>query len=230
MKTVIIHGQSHQGSTCLVARELAKKVGGEVQEFFLPRDFNKPCLGCYTCFETDLSFCPHYKELEPLMKAILEADLLILASPVYVYHATGSMMNFLDHFGTWWMVHRPRKEMSRKQAVAISTAAGGGMKSTTKDMADSLRMWGIRKVYELGIGVQASSPNSIPEGIQDKIHQKTGRLAAKIRQKESGNGCNPRGKMWFYLMRMAHKHFPKTEPEYSYWETNGWHDKGRPWK
>ena len=230
MKTVIIHGQSHQGSTCLVARELAKKVGGEVQEFFLPRDFNKPCLGCYTCFETDLSFCPHYKELEPLMKAILEADLLILASPVYVYHATGSMMNFLDHFGTWWMVHRPLKEMSRKQAVAISTAAGGGMKSTTKDIADSLRMWGIRKVYELGIGVQAASPNSIPEGIQDKIHQKTGRLAAKIRQKESGNGCNPRGKMWFYLMRMAHKYFPKTEPEYSYWESNGWHDKGRPWK
>ena len=39
-------------------------------------------------------------------------------------------MSFLAHFGTWWVVHRPMPEMSGKQAVAISTAAGGGMKST----------------------------------------------------------------------------------------------------
>ncbi|MDD7393885.1 MAG: flavin reductase, partial [Eubacteriales bacterium] len=49
MKILIIHGQSHEGNTCMVARELAKKVGGEIREFFLPRDFNRPCLGCYTC-------------------------------------------------------------------------------------------------------------------------------------------------------------------------------------
>ena len=86
MKIVIIHGQNHEGSTCMVARELAKKVGGEVQEFFLPRDFDKPCRGCYTCFQKDLCKCPHYKELEPLEKAILAADLLILDSPVYISH------------------------------------------------------------------------------------------------------------------------------------------------
>lgn len=129
MKIVIIHGQSHKGSTCMVARELAAKVGGELREFFLPRDFHQSCMGCYTCFQTDLSHCPHYNELEPLVTAILEADLLILASPVYVYHATGPMMSFLDHFGTWWVVHRPLADMSRKQAVAIATAAGGGMKA-----------------------------------------------------------------------------------------------------
>ena len=27
MKIVIIHGQNHAGSTCMVARELARKVG-----------------------------------------------------------------------------------------------------------------------------------------------------------------------------------------------------------
>lgn len=32
MKIVIIHGQSHEGSTCMVARELAAKVGGEDSE------------------------------------------------------------------------------------------------------------------------------------------------------------------------------------------------------
>lgn len=230
MKITMIHGQSHEGSTCMVARELAKKVGGEVDEFFLPRDFNKSCLGCYTCFNQDLTRCPHYKELEPLLTAILDADLLILESPVYVYHATGQMMSLLDHFGTWWMVHRPLPEMSRKQAVAIATAAGGGMKSTVQDMADSLEMWGICKVYKLGFGVQAAKADEIPGRILQKIHKKTDRLARQIQKSAGKRGCNRRGKTWFYLMRFAHKHFPPTEPDYGYWEKQNWHKKSRPWR
>ena len=33
MKILIIHGQSHEGSTCMAARALANKVGGEIREF-----------------------------------------------------------------------------------------------------------------------------------------------------------------------------------------------------
>ena len=230
MKIVIIHGQNHEGSTCMAARQLARKVGGETQEFFLPRDFDKPCRGCFTCFQTELSKCPHYQDLEPLERAMLEADLLILDSPVYVYHASGQMMSFLDHFGTWWVIHRPRPEMSRKQAVAISTAAGGGMKSTCRDMADSLEMWGVRKVYRLGVGVQATKPTEIPERIRNSIEKKTDALARKICANAGKQGCNPRAKMWFSLMGLAHKHFPPAEPDYGYWEVRGWHGKARPWK
>ncbi|MCI6005441.1 MAG: NAD(P)H-dependent oxidoreductase [Blautia sp.] len=229
MKITMIHGQNHEGSTCMVARELADKVGGEVQEFFLPRDFDHPCRGCYTCFKTDLSKCPHYKDLEPLDKAILAADLIILDSPVYVYHATGQMMSFLDHFGTWWVVHRPMPEMNGKQAVAVSTAAGGGMKSTAGDMADSLEMWGICKVYKMGLSVQATGPDEIPDRIMNKIHRKTDRLAARIRKRDGRKGFNGRAKKWFYLMRFAHRHFPPSEPDYGYWEIRGWHGKQRPW-
>ena len=229
MKTLIIHGQSHAGSTCMVARELANKVGGELCEFFLPQDFHESCLGCCACFKTDLRNCPHYQELEPLITAILDADLLILASPVYVYHATGPMMSFLDHFGTWWVVHRPVADMSRKQAVAIATAAGGGMKTTVRDMADSLEMWGVYKVYKMGFGVQSIKPDEIPDRILRNIHAKTDRLACQIRKNAGKRGCNSRAKKWFYLMRFAHKHFPPMEPDYGYWEKNGWHGKKRPW-
>lgn len=38
MKITVIHGQSHEGNTCMVARELANKVGGEIREFFLPME------------------------------------------------------------------------------------------------------------------------------------------------------------------------------------------------
>ncbi|MCI5944739.1 MAG: NAD(P)H-dependent oxidoreductase [Eubacterium sp.] len=235
MNIVIIHGQNHEGSTCLTAREVADKVTKKsdsrtvLKEFFLPRDFDEPCRGCFTCFQTELNRCPHYKKLQPLEQALLEADLIILASPVYVYHATGQMMSFLDHFGTWWVVHRPRAEMSTKQAVVISTAAGGGMKSTIKDMADSLEMWGIRKVYKLGVGVQAAKPEEISEKIRNGIHKKTEQIAAQVVANADKRGCNARARKWFYLMRLAHKHFPPAEPDYSYWEKRGWHKKKRPW-
>ena len=123
MKIVMIHGQNHEGSTCQTARKLAEKVGGEIREFFLPRDFDKPCRGCFTCFQTELRKCPHYRELAPLEQAILEADLLIFDSPVYVYHATGQMMSLLDHFGTWWVVHRPRPEMAHTPSSRPSSPA-----------------------------------------------------------------------------------------------------------
>ena len=230
MKIVMIHGQNHKGSTYMAAKELGDKIGGEIREFFLPRDFNQPCTGCFTCFQKELSACPHYKALEPMVNAMLETDLIIFDSPVYVYHATGQMMSFLDHFGTWWMVHRPISEFSEKQAVVIATAAGGGMKSAVKDMADSLEMWGLRKVYKLGLGVQAASPEGIPERIRKNINVKTHRLARKIKKNDGKRGCNRRGKKWFYLMRFAHKHFAPMEPDYGYWEIRGWHGKKRPWK
>ena len=50
MKIVIIHGQSHKGSTYNIAHILAEKIGGEIKEFFLPRDFGEFCVGCTKCF------------------------------------------------------------------------------------------------------------------------------------------------------------------------------------
>lgn len=229
MKIVIINGQNHRGSTRMIARELAEKVGGEITEFFLPKDFDEPCIGCWTCFKTDLTHCPHYEKLEKITEAIDAADLIVLDSPVYVFHATGQMMAFLDHYGTRWLVHRPDARMFGKQGVCISTAAGGGMRGTNRDMADSLMFWGVPRIYQLGFGVRAACPDEIPEKILRKIHRSTDALAAKIRRRAGRRGVSLQGRFWFYTMRFAHKHSFRAEPDYSYWEEHGWHGKGRPW-
>ena len=62
MKITVIHGQSHKGSTYNIARQLCDKLGGEVTEFFLPRDLGEFCLGCGGCF-VDETKCPHYEKL-----------------------------------------------------------------------------------------------------------------------------------------------------------------------
>ena len=116
MQIVMIHGQNHRGSTYHIGKMVADALGGTVTEFFLPRDFGSFCVGCNNCFMKDESLCPHHAKLKPITDAMDDADVLILTSPVYVYHATGAMKAFLDHYGYRWMVHRPEPAMFHKQA------------------------------------------------------------------------------------------------------------------
>ncbi|WP_099469568.1 flavodoxin family protein [Konateibacter massiliensis] len=229
MKITIINGQNHKGSTYHIGRMLADKLQGEITEFFLPRDFGSFCTGCTTCFMKTETLCPHYEKLSPITKAMDEADVLIFTSPVYVYHASGPMKNFLDHYGYRWMVHRPEEAMFSKQAVCISTAAGAGMKSTNKDMADSLFFWGVPTIYRLGIAVRSTSYNRINEKIMGKIEKQTTAIARKIKAKQGKvrPGIKTRG--FFYIMRMAQKS-AWNEADNVYWKEKGWMGKKRPWK
>lgn len=229
MKTVIIHGQSHKGSTFHIAHMLAEKIGGDTTEFFLPRDFGEFCCGCTRCIIEDEAKCPHVEKLSRITQAIDEADVIILASPVYVYHATGAMKAFLDHYGYRWIVHRPNEKMFKKQGVCISTAAGAGMKSTNKDMADSLFFWGVPKIYKFGIAVAATSWKGVNEKKKSMIEKKTDSIASKI-QKKNGRvraGLKTRG--FFFIMRMLQKN-GWNEADVRYWEEKGWTGKARPWK
>lgn len=229
MKTVIIHGQSHQGSTCYVARLLAGKLESEVQEFFLPKDFGEFCIGCTRCFTDSESKCPHYRKLMPLTEAMDQADVIILASPVYVYHATGAMKAFLDHYGWRWMVHRPEEKMFGKQGVCISTAAGAGMKSANKDMADSLFYWGVGKVYRRGFAVAATDPNGISGKKKQKIEKKTDSIAAKILHRQGRVKPGLKTRAFFFLMHLVQRS-GWNEKDAAYWKAKGWTGKERPWK
>lgn len=229
MRTVIIHGQSHKGSTCHIAHELAEKLGGEITEFFLPKDFGEMCCGCTKCFVESEDKCPHYQKLLPITKAIDEADVIILASPVYVFHATGAMKSLLDHYGYRWMVHRPEQSMFGKQGVCISTAAGAGMKSTNKDMADSMFYWGIAKIYRYGIPAAAVNWEGVSEKKKKAIDKATSSIASKIIRRNGKVKSGLKTRIIFSVMRMIQKNgFNPKDMEY--WNEKGWTGKKRPWK
>ena len=229
MNTVIIHGQSHQGSTCHIARSLAQKIGGELTEFFLPRDFGEFCCSCLRCFRESDTKCPHYEKLAPLTKAIDEADVVILASPVYVFHATGAMKAFLDHYGWRWMAHRPDERMFHKQGVCIATAAGAGMKSTNKDMGDSLFYWGVAKIYKIGVGVAAVDWDSVSDKKKNKIDKATTSIAKKIIKRNGKVKPGLKTKGFFFIMHMVQKN-GWNPTDMNYWKEKGWLGKKRPWK
>lgn len=229
MKITIIHGQSHKGSTYHIARMLSGKLRGEVTEFFLPKDFGSFCVGCTACFERSEKLCPHYEKLQPITAALDDADVIILASPVYVYHATGAMKTLLDHYGYRWMVHRPEEKMFGKQAVCISTAAGAGMKSTNKDMADSLFFWGISRIYKFGIGVAAVSWDAVSAKKKQRIEKETSAIAERIIRNSGNMRPSIKTRVFFNVMRMLHRK-GWNEADVEYWNEKGWDGHDRPWK
>lgn len=229
MKITIIHGQGHQGSTCNIARLLAKKLNGEVEEFFLPKDFGEFCIGCTACFSVSETKCPHFEKIFPITQAIDNADVIILASPVYVYHATGAMKAFLDHYGWRWMVHRPEEKMFSKQAVCISTAAGAGMKSTNRDMAHSTFFWGIAKTYKYGVAVMETSWDRVSSKKKQKIENKLDLITSRILRNQEHTQPSVKTKIFFSVMRQMQKR-GFNEADASYWKSKGWTDKKRPWK
>lgn len=229
MRVVIIHGQAHKGSTYHIAQELAQKIGGQTTEFFLPRDFGEFCLGCNTCFNETEKKCPHYQKLAPITEAMDAADVIILASPVYVYHASGAMKAFLDHFGYRWMVHSPEGCMFSKQGVCICTAAGAGMKSALKDMADSLFFWGAAKVYKYGVGVAAVNWAGVSQKKKAAIDKRTTALAKRIVSRGTNVTPGLKTRAVFFMMHlMQRKGFNPRDVEH--WKRQGWTKNVRPWK
>ena len=231
MKIVMINGQNHKGSTYNIGRLLAKNIGSDkdIVEFFLPKDLNHFCLGCYTCIEDDTK-CPFYEEKNRIMKEVEEADILIFTTPTYCLRASAPMKSFIDLTFNYWMSHRPRKCMFNKKAVVISTAAGSGAKKAVKDVSDALFYWGIPCIVEYGICIQAMNWDGVSEKKKQKIEKDTIRIAQRLSRKKRVK-AGIKTKTMFSLMRMMQKaDLGAGEADKSYWEKSGWLGKERPWR
>ena len=223
MKIVLIHGQNHKGSSYHIGRMIADKICGEndITEFFLPRDLNHFCLGCYACIEDDKK-CPFYEEKNKIMSAVEAADVLIFTTPTYCMRASAPMKSFIDLTFNYWMVHRPRKCMFTKKAIVVSTAAGSGTKSAIKDITNTLLYWGVPYVLSYGISVQAMNWNAVADKKKEKIDKDTTKLADKVLKKKHVK-AGIKTKVLFMMMRMMQKMgWGSSDSEKVYWEQKGW--------
>ena len=231
MKVLIISGTNHKGSTYSIGRIVAEKLtkAENISEVFLPRDFDEFCCGCTNCFSKSADKCPHYAKLRPITEHIDAADVLILTSPVYVYHCTGQMKALLDHYGWRWMAHRPDERMFSKQAVVVATAAGAGMKSTMKDMADSCFFWGIPKTYRLGKAVRAIDWNRVSPKIKESINAKADSIAKKVLKRQGKVPVGIKTRAFFKIMSLLQRN-GWCRADMDYWKEKGWTGSKRPWK
>ena len=200
-----------------------------ITEFFLPRDLNHFCLGCYTCIE-DEEKCPFYEEKKRIADAMEQADLLIFTTPNYCMAPSAPLKAFIDLFYQYWIPHRPRKDMFSKKAVVISTTAGTGAGQAIKTVKRTLAYWGVPYIKTYGVAVQASCWAEVKADKKERIEKDMVKLAGKIRRASCGKP-SPYIRFLFHMMVLSRKNQVGDLPaETVYWKENGWLDGRVPWK
>jgi NAD(P)H-dependent FMN reductase len=176
----------------------------------------------------DEKTCPHAGVMQKIVTSLDGADLIVIASPCYVFGMTGQLKALFDHFGYRYMAHRPEPSMFRKQALALSTAAGMGMNNTTRAISFNMFMWGVVRTYRYGLRIGAADFQHIPVKRKEKIERKTQRIAQKIAK--SNRRVNPgiKTRLIFSFMRLRQRHNDWNQADQTYWQTHGWLDKVRP--
>lgn len=238
MNITVINGTEKHGVTYrlkeIFLAEFRNKA--EITEYYLPKDCPSFCTGCVNCILKGENTCKAAEKIRKIEKSLLDADLIVMTSPAYVFHATGAMKAFLDHFAFRWMPHRPAPEMFGKRAVILTQCLGQGAKSAAKDIKHSLSWWGISKIRVFTGALMGDIIwDKLSEKKQAELTRKVKKLSQKIANEDYTKPAHTNlvTKFKFYFCRVMQKSLHKNDPEYldgKYWAQQGWLGSGRPWK
>lgn len=146
----------------------------------------------------------------PLWDAILQADLLVFAYPVYALRAPASVKSLLDHLCVRWLVHRPEPAMFGKTAVIITNSVGAPNGAAQRDVKTSLNWMGVSRVHTAGMGMMGDiMMDKMSAAHRDTIKKKMARLAEKA--KSPFTSMSLKVHMLFALTKLQHKMILESE-------------------
>lgn len=101
MKVLAINSSPRmdKGNTALILNpflEGMKEAGAEVELFYTRKLNINPCTGEFNCWLKTPGECYHNDDMKMILPKFVEADVIIIASPVYFFGITGPMKNLLD--------------------------------------------------------------------------------------------------------------------------------------
>lgn len=122
-----------QGNSDLLCDEFIKgatEAGNSVEKIFLAEKNINYCKGCEVCNNTHK--CVQKDDMAEILDKMLDADVIVMASPVYFYTIDGQMKTLIDRSVPKYM------EISNKEFYYIITAADTNI-SNMKKAVDCFR-------------------------------------------------------------------------------------------
>ena len=231
MKILTIIGTPHKGNTRAVVDlflDEFKNDNNEFDEIVLPTSFNEICYGCANCILKGEDKCPHFNKINPIIKKMEDADLIIYATPVFVGSCSSGMKAFLDHLAYMWLVHRPKTSMFNKVGLIITSAGGSGVKATTKLLKSNLFYLGIPKIYNYGVTTMKMGGNYSEYKNKDKIIKQVKTKSNKIKKSLNKRRVGLKTKFFFNLFGMTQKN-GWNKVDVDYWKEQGFLDGKKPY-
>ena len=131
MKFLAIWGSPRRGGNSDILLKAfidgATQAGGEVERLSLREHKISPCLEIYHCFKDGT--CPIKDDMLPLYDKLLEADVVVLATPIFFYSVSAQAKAFIDRTQALWARRYVIKHDfpgPERQGVLLATAATHG--------------------------------------------------------------------------------------------------------
>lgn len=228
MKILALIGSGRKnGNTAGVVSLLETALVNMAEEQHAPLEFKtvflsdlrlKQCLGCRVCFDRGIEHCPLDDGLMGLYEEILQADFLLLASPVYVEDVSGIMKTFIDRLA--FVCHRPA--FAETMGAALMTYGATATNHTLRTMTLAMRTWGIHVVGQQGFfgGARLN-----PVELHQLHHRKIDKMAKIIfgaLQKKAYKKPDFLSLMMFATQQATWMKTTEEDLDLAYWRQQGW--------
>ncbi len=94
----------------------AQETGHSCETIHIPSQKIRYCTGCGTCFLGEKS-CPQKDDMPVILEKMIQADVIVMATPVYFYTMNGQMKTLIDRCCARY------REIQNKEFYFIATAA-----------------------------------------------------------------------------------------------------------
>jgi multimeric flavodoxin WrbA/putative sterol carrier protein len=220
LKVVAINGSPHVaiGNTSLMLRMMEpvlSKEGIDLEEIFLADKHIEYCVGCAVCLEK--SSCWRQDDHAGIIEKVLEADGVILASPVYYRHVTAQMKTFIDRSVAYG--HKPRGAW--KPGMAVSVSGGMGETMVAEYLGGMLRTYGAFSIGSLTAIAVAPGAFMGMELVEARAKDLASDLARAIKEKRRYPATE--NDLFFYLfMRdLVEREKAFMRDDYEHWQEKG---------
>lgn len=101
MKNILILSASprkngNSNTLCDKFMEGAKDAGNKVEKIFLKDKTINYCTGCGFCNTNNYTKCSQNDDMESILNKMIEADVIVMASPIYFYTINAQMKTLID--------------------------------------------------------------------------------------------------------------------------------------
>ena len=217
MKILLISSspRKEKSQTYLLAQEVARGCSNSVKsEAVHLRDYRiEFCRHCEACHKKMLC-CPIKDDVDIILKKMLEADGIILASPNYINQVTASMKALFDRSSHF--IHCQR--LLGKYVVGVVSSGSG----QDKEVLDYI------KYYSHTCGAQYAGGVSSAVPINDEKKQEAFNLGKSLSAAIKDKRLFPEQ---IKIIEAGREHFKRImemrknewKEEYRYWKDKGWH-------
>lgn len=216
----ILGSPRSRGNTALLLDAVlagAREAGAETQRYDLAVAELNYCVGCSQCYRTGR--CQYDDEVEAIKDAMLNADGIVLGSPVYLGGVTAQLKTVMDRCGMF--VHCCA--LQGKYGAAVATAGG-----SEQDEIAAFQTGFLQRCAAYSVGTVAALGQH-PRGLMnedDELARATALghdLAAAIREQRAYPDQDAAHRPLFEHMKaLVTAWGPDYPAQYEHWSAKGW--------